>query len=171
MNKIVKAVISVLASGLFLSAATFCWFINENEINFPASFGSTKTAYFAGGDGTEENPYQINSPVHLYNLAWLQYFGYFNLNPEQNNGAAQSHFVLTDNVDMSGFGSAIPPIGTAQFPFIGSFNGNDKTISGVTVSDNLNYILRIYILFLLQYTYLLYCFRNLSAKFLNAHKQ
>ena len=135
MNKIVKAVISVLASGLFLSAATFCWFINENEINFPASFGSTKTAYFAGGDGTEENPYQINSPVHLYNLAWLQYFGYFNLNPEQNNGAAQSHFVLTDNVDMSGFGSAIPPIGTAQFPFIGSFNGNDKTISGVTVSD------------------------------------
>lgn len=135
MNKIVKAVISVLASGLFLSAATFCWFINENEINFPASFGSTKTAYFAGGDGTEENPYQINSPVHLYNLAWLQYFGYFNLNPEQNNGAAQSHFVLTDNVDMRGFGSAIPPIGTAQFPFIGSFNGNDKTISGVTVSD------------------------------------
>ena len=135
MNKIVKAVISVLASGLFLSAATFCWFINENEINFPASFGSTKTAYFAGGDGTEKYPYQINSPVHLYNLAWLQYFGYFNLNPEQNNGAAQSHFELTDNVDMSGFGSAIPPIGTAQFPFIGSFNGNDKTISGVTVSD------------------------------------
>ncbi len=60
----------ILCLVLVFSATTFAWFIASNAITFPESFGSTDAnAYFAGGDGTAGNPYQISNAVHLYNLA------------------------------------------------------------------------------------------------------
>ena len=58
-------------------AISWAWFLN-NELVTPDVSGYSASAYFAGGDGSEENPYQIASPKHLYNLAWLQYLGVFN---------------------------------------------------------------------------------------------
>ncbi len=102
----------------------------------PAISGSTHAAFFAGGDGSADSPYLISKPTHLYNLAWLQYIGYFNLHEDANNGRAQSYFKLTAGIDMTGF-SALPPIGTTQFPFHGNFDGSGHVISHLKTA-NLN---------------------------------
>jgi len=138
MKKILRLIPALLAALVFLAATTISWLAIESPVVFPDSFGgSTKTAYFAGGDGSKEKPYIISNSVHLYNLAWLQYLGYFNLGSKINNGRAQSFFKLApagNNLDMNGL--AIPPIGTREYPFIGKFDGNDKVISNFTVSNS-----------------------------------
>ena len=103
--------------------------------------GETLGAYFAYGNGkptTEENPndkvYGITVPRHLYNLAWLQYLGFF------NDDNTQYYFELADNIDMTDW--ALPPIGTEENPFIGNFNGNGYVIKGLTVSNNFSDFVR-----------------------------
>ncbi len=119
---------------LILGTVTLCWFSLPDTVDFPTSFGSANAAYFESGDGSASDPYIISQPVHLYNLAWLQYLGYFNLNPSLNNGRAQSYFKLKNNIVMTNV--AIPPIGTEEYPFIGKFDGNHKTIGSLTVSNS-----------------------------------
>lgn len=48
-----------------------------------------------------------------------------------------TYFELADNIDRSGY-TALPPIGTTAYPFIGNFNGNSKTITGLTISNDTN---------------------------------
>lgn len=119
--------------------ATFAWFDNSvGSLDFPTNFGgSSMAAYFNGGDGSKADPFQIDNPTNLYNLAWLQYLGYFNLRSGLNNGRAQTYFKLTSNIDMSTVSAvkALPPIGTTEHPFIGQFDGNDKTVSKLNVSN------------------------------------
>lgn len=120
--------------------ATFAWFDNSvGSLDFPTNFGgSSMAAYFNGGDGSKGSPYEIANPTNLYNLAWLQYLGYFNLRSGLNNGRAQTYFKLTSNIDMSEVASylkALPPIGTSEHPFIGQFDGNNKTVSKLNVSN------------------------------------
>ena len=69
--------------------------------------------------------YEIKTPEQLYNLAWLQYLGYFNDQP--------FYFYLSADLDMTGW--VLPPIGTKEYPFLGSFDGNGYTISNLTVSN------------------------------------
>ena len=115
---------------------SFSWFIRPFNFTMPGDIGgSTEVSYFESGDGSSEKPYVISSPVHLYNLAWLQYLGYFNLGDNINNGLAQSYFVLKNDIDMDGI--AIPPIGTEEYPFLGNFNGQGYTIANcVTANSN-----------------------------------
>ena len=121
-------------AAILFSVMTFCWLADTGN-TFVMNFNSsTASAYFAGGNGSKEEPYKISTPVHMYNFAWLQYLGYFNLKDNFNNGRAQNFFELTDNIDMSSI--AIPPIGTREYPFIGYFNGNGKTVYNVTVSNS-----------------------------------
>lgn len=134
MNKKIVSLLLVFAVVLPLTAGTLAWFAG-NRLSFPPSFGSSATAYFAGGDGTPDHPYEINSPVHFYNLAWLQYLGYFNMNTDLSNHQVQSHFVLTASFDMGALRSAIPPIGTEQYPFIGHFQGQGHSVRGIRVSN------------------------------------
>lgn len=138
MKKIFRFIPALFASIALLAASTFSWLVTGNSVIFPNSFrGSTKTAYFAGGNGSKETPYLITNPVHFYNFAWLQYLGYFNLGNKINNGRAQSFFKLSfegGNLDLGGL--AIPPIGTREYPFIGKFDGNNKVISNFTVSNS-----------------------------------
>lgn len=120
--------------------ATFAWFDNSvGSLDFPTNFGgSSMAAYFNGGNGSQGTPYEIANPTNLYNLAWLQYLGYFNLRSGLNNGRAQTYFKLTSDIDMSEVASylkALPPIGTSEHPFIGQFDGNNKTVSKLNVSN------------------------------------
>jgi hypothetical protein len=50
------------------------------------------------------------------------------------------HYMLTDDIDLSGYSSGIGwnPIGNANTPFKGVFEGNGKKISGLTINDNTN---------------------------------
>lgn len=141
MKKAVHTICIFLSLAFAFVAVTFCWFSRGELLNFRNDFGSAKASYFGGGDGSsEEKAYVISSSTHFYNLAWLQYLGYFNAAGGANNGRLQSYFKLTKNIDMSelqrnGTVSALPPIGTEQYPFIGNFNGNGHKIDKVFVSN------------------------------------
>ncbi len=133
-----KIWISLIALLILMAsiAPSLAWFIRSVDFDYDPNGlrGSTAAAYFGGGDGSSaENAYIISSPVHLYNLAWLQYIGYFNKASSANNGLTQSYFRLEDNIDMTGF--TLPPIGTAQYPFLGVFDGNCHVISGLTTAN------------------------------------
>jgi hypothetical protein len=56
----------------------------------------------------------------------LQYLGYFN--------DTTTYFVLTSDIDASDL--VLPPVGTASSPFIGYFDGNGHTISGLNISND-----------------------------------
>ena len=122
---------------LFLSIPTFAWFVSTVFMNFNAEFtASSYLSYFESGAGTEDDPYIISAPQHLYNLSWLQNMGAFEGKP---------YFKLKNNIDMAGEISgqdtksgAIPPIGTTDNPFIGAFDGNGCVISNLWVSTDID---------------------------------
>ncbi len=127
-----------LLTGVFTLASkhTSAWFLNDIKTNEDV-FGETKAAYFAYGNGTKDKPFGIKSPRHLYNLAWLQYLGYFNKDTNH-----EVYFELADNISMTGW--TLPPIGTTKYPFIGHFSGKPVTnntdgktytISNLTVAN------------------------------------
>lgn len=133
-KNLINTVIVCIMAAILFSVMTFCWLADTGNTFVMKFNSSTASAYFAGGNGSKNEPYKISTPVHMYNFAWLQYLGYFNLKDNFNNGRAQSFFELTGNIDMSSI--AIPPIGTREYPFIGYFNGNGKTVYNVTVSNS-----------------------------------
>lgn len=106
--------------------------------------GSIRGAYFAYGngkprsEGSEDCPYGIETPRQLYNLAWLQYSGYFNRDLDNDKKFDTFYFELSDKVASSGLdmtGYVLPPIGTETYPFLGEFNGKGKIVKNLTVSN------------------------------------
>lgn len=82
-------------------------------------------ADFAGGDGSEENPYQISTGAQLAYLS------------EQVSGGEEydgKQFVL--NADLNLNHRPWLPIGSLKNAFRGSFDGQGHTISNLTVADN-----------------------------------
>lgn len=130
-------VASVLFAGIAAFSGSLAWFtataFMQNEDN-PIE-GSVEDEYYASGLGTSDDPFVITKPRHLYNLAWLQYLGFYNKNSGPDNH--QFYFKLGDNIDMSKFG-AIPPIGSELNPFVGNFNGAGYVVSNVTISNDFN---------------------------------
>ena len=134
MKRIFRSLAALLIIVISFSAISFAWLASGKYLNFPSSFGGSATpAYFAGGDGSKDNPFRITNAVHLYNLAWLQYLGYFNRREGFNNDRDQTYFALDGNIDMRG--RAIPPIGTEEYPFIGKFDGNGHKVTNLTISN------------------------------------
>ena len=146
-----KQIVSLILLVVLISASiatSLAWFATSG---FVPDGGEVIPGYFARGSGTEEDPYIINRPIHLYNLAWLQNMGRFNQTYE-NGKLVQYHFRLEapkdengnpQPLDMSGY--TLPPIGTTEYPFIGTFSTYDKdypknprnpvTIANLTVSN------------------------------------
>lgn len=127
----ISAILTFAAIGISSAA----WFQISNSQTVSTT-GSTAATYFAGGNGTEEDPYIITRPVHMYNLAWLQYNGEFNNNNAPYHfriGGDGTDYPVITELDMSGY--ILPPIGTVNQPFIGVFDGNDATITNLQVSN------------------------------------
>ena len=130
--------IGVLTGGLFLSlvATSVAWFSTMTDFQ-TAINGRSTSNYYAGGDGSQNNPFIIKTSKHLYNLTWLQNNGYY---PHTQ----KTYFKLDNDINMagqlSGYSSsttgAIPPIGTDAYPFYGEFDGNGKTISNLWISSD-----------------------------------
>jgi len=74
---------------------------------------------FAGGSGTEENPYLISTVDHFNKV----------------HNYLDKHFRLIANLDLSVYGTAPgwEPIGTSDTPFTGTFDGNGHIISNLFV--------------------------------------
>lgn len=124
-SKSIKYLNLILALFLLLFAVgyTYAWFSDDKQRNL--DFEIETSGYFAGGTGAENDPFTIVSPVHLYNLAWLQDTGRL---------TQSYHFSVSNDIDMGN--TVLPPIGNDTHPFIGSFNGNGHKISNLTVSTN-----------------------------------
>lgn len=136
IKRIIAAALSgvILAAGISTTAFSFSWFSNRNNVTRDIQ-GRTAGAYFARGKGTKDDPFVINRPIHLYNLAWLQDVGHFD--------SKKTYFIIEKDLDMSGW--TLPPIGNESHPFIGELDGLDtvhgtnKTavkISNLTISNN-----------------------------------
>ena len=79
------------------------------------------------GTGTEKDPYIISSVGELYGLAQCV---------NEGNGFANQFIKLSDDIDEININKAEyawTPIGTTDHPFRGTFDGNGKTISGISV--------------------------------------
>lgn len=81
---------------------------------------TTQPSGFAAGSGTVEDPFQICAPDQLNNV--------------RNQLAAS--FVLTDDLDMTGF--TLSPIGDVTTPFTGDFDGRIFTIRLLSVDNTGN---------------------------------
>ena len=97
---------------------------------------------FAGGDGSEESPYEISSAEELQYLSDL-------LSDEENRSSEyrNQHYILTSDIslndtsDYAGWSEAGPeydwrPIGVAA-AFGGVFDGNGHTISGLYINADM----------------------------------
>ena len=132
LKKFLMALITILCSLGITIAISYAWFLNDTNVD-PIAQGYSGEAYFAygnGGSGENDRPYGINTPRHLYNLAWLCYLDpvnyankYYEIDPS-----------LKGSLNMDGW--TLPPIGKDNSPFTGFFNGNGKTITNLTISND-----------------------------------
>jgi len=79
---------------------------------------------FAGGDGTVETPYLITTPTHLRNISLLVDFG---------KPFTGKFFKLEQNIDV-GKDNPLPAIGSDTKPFNGTFDGDNKIISNLSIT-------------------------------------
>lgn len=141
-----KFLAKLLAFILFLSAlapaayavSVFYWKITADKAELPAA--TFLNQFFAYGDGSEvkagdgsvTGPFGITQPKHFYNLSKLNSIGYLAKTYHYEISAA-----LQGPVDMTGV-PAIAPIGSEEYPFYGKFNGNDKSLSNITIASGTN---------------------------------
>lgn len=114
------------------AAVTYAWY-RPIKLNFaPAKVdGSIRASYFQSGDGTQAQPFEIAKPEQFYNLAWLQYLGRFN-EADGNGAIPTTYFYLSADINMTGY--VLPPVGTEKYPFVGNFNGNGNTVTGLNIA-------------------------------------
>ena len=131
-HKIIPVILCLMLCMALMPAAAFA------EGESPAAQSDTWTDYaaesFAGGSGTEDDPYQIGTPEQLAKLA-----------KDVNEGTsyAGKYFKLTADLDLSEY--VWMPIGLQRTnggnweliskPFAGSFDGGGRTISGMVVDQ------------------------------------
>ncbi|MDR1690291.1 MAG: S8 family serine peptidase [Candidatus Methanoplasma sp.] len=83
---------------------------------------------FGGGNGTSDNPYLISTVQHLRDINKL---GVYDSHAERLYVGANKHYKLTSNITLSG--EWMPASGTTVLrEFCGTFDGNGKTISGLS---------------------------------------
>ncbi|MGN0967645.1 MAG: hypothetical protein ACI4O3_00120, partial [Oscillospiraceae bacterium] len=121
IKKLHIALICLLAALLAAAAVTMAWY-GCDMAQLPRIGGSVTYLgkYFESGDGTADDPYIIAKPEQFYNLAWLQYLGYFNRPEEGTTTIPATYFELAVDIDMSDY--TLPPIGTSDYPFLGNFD-------------------------------------------------
>lgn len=82
---------------------------------------------FAGGDGTQDNPFQIETAAQLAHFAKTVNEGEAYLN---------KYIVLTADIDLAN--KEWTPIGNYSNPFKGNFNGDNHTVTGMQISGELD---------------------------------
>ena len=99
------------------------WFIFIVMFALTGIFSAQASAQFGGGDGSEEDPFQITNAVDFTSIS-----GY----PDHFS----SHFTLIEDINLTGVSNDYVSIGNSTNIFNGHFNGNGHTISGFTYTRN-----------------------------------
>lgn len=149
--------IAISLAVVSIGAFTLSWFMGpniESDDNFLNGQVGLRN-YFYQGDGTEEKPYEIVQPVHLYNLSRLQNLGVF---PEKtyfkvgslfeiegenvirciNHIDDQGNPIYEDFLDMGDFSSRfdIHSVGGEFAPFVSEIDGNGVPIRNLKIIGN-----------------------------------
>ncbi|MCL2630519.1 MAG: hypothetical protein FWD49_03210 [Firmicutes bacterium] len=90
----------------------------------------TLSAFFERGTGTSQDPYIIHQPRHMANLSKLVAVGYL-MNPYFYEICTGCEIGTVSVINMEGYPTA--PIGSAEYPFTGHFNGRGRTVSNAMV--------------------------------------
>lgn len=127
--------ISFIVLALSLAVPSLAWFAKaQTSSRLDGLSGTAHGSYFNGGDGSKEKPFEINNPKQLYYFNWLQDLGYFNTPNDDKTAIKQVYFKLTDDLDMTGY--TLPPAGTKTYPFVGNFDGDGKSITNLTITND-----------------------------------
>lgn len=156
-----KTLAILLVLVLLVSALTGCGDGNKDTNNDTTNNQTENTAYeylfrdlsetkyiipaaeFAGGEGTEEKPYQISNAAELA----LLHEKMVEDNENLKNDYASAHYILTADISLndtsdfehwetSGPEYSWMPIGFDTTAFNGVFDGNGHTISGLYINTN-----------------------------------
>ena len=141
----------VAFSAISVAVVSLAWFAKaggKTEKHADGEIGLR--GYFYAGDGSEEHPYEIVTPVHLYNLSRLQNYGifpektYFQIGHIFNNQDGYQCIDMesgeyVDCLDMDYFFSNDPsifirPIGSESTPFHGTFDGHGIPVKNLKIS-------------------------------------
>lgn len=141
----------VAFSAISVAVVSLAWFANaggKTEKHVDGEIGLR--GYFYAGDGSKEHPYEIVTPVHLYNLSRLQNYGifpektYFQIGHIFNNQDGYQCIDMesgeyVDYLDMDYFFSNDPsifirPIGSESTPFHGTFDGHGIPVKNLKIS-------------------------------------
>ena len=89
--------------------------------------GTTIADKFAAGDGTQGNPFQIETAAQL---------AYFAKTVNEGEAYLHKYIVLTADIDLAN--EEWTPIGNYSNPFKGNFNGDNHTVTGMQISGELD---------------------------------
>ena len=144
--------LNLLAIVLGITSFSVAWFSTPvAAVPLTSVAGGIVTEYFHCGSGTENDPYVITKPVHLYNLTQLyenldgfaEANNYFQLGYDlENNGSLEFYEYDDDGIyqdDCStslnmNYYTAFSPIGSPDKPFKGTFDGSHLTIENLHIS-------------------------------------
>lgn len=152
-TKAIYTTFIILISITFLSLLVpFTFALFEKEGRSEGLYGGVSLrSYFERGDGSEDDPYVITRPRHMYNLSRLQGLGvfgekkYFELGLVGLGGDESgkplcylddSSSTLVPFLNMEGSTYSYEPInaiGSEAVPFYGEFDGQDLEIKNLTV--------------------------------------
>lgn len=153
-NGITKILVFVLFIITFFVTGAYAWYALQTAIDLRDMEGNILTSYFQCGDGSEEKPYVITRPVHLYNLTMLYqeldgfdtsnyYFqigydldGDGDLEVYSYNENNRNLNEYSDVLNMKYYAGKFVPIGTVDYPFNGTFNGNNFIIDNLTITGD-----------------------------------
>ncbi|MBP5469347.1 MAG: hypothetical protein J6Z11_08895, partial [Candidatus Riflebacteria bacterium] len=138
---------------MVFTGVSFAWFFNTTADIVPNPTGEVITSYFHCGSGTEEDPYIITRPVHLYNLTRLyedldgfaEANNHFQLGYDLDEDGDLECYSYNDNgVYTEGYSDSLNmnyyenfvPIGSEEKPFGGIFDGSNLTIDKLNISGD-----------------------------------
>ena len=103
--------------------------------------GSTPAAPFAGGSGTEADPYQIATAQQLANMAYLvnTNSSYRSLCYELTADIVLNEDILDEERQLKTVGTQWTPIGGSGYAFTGHFNGNGHSVKGMYIYTTTRY--------------------------------
>ena len=149
LTKVMIGIISIGTLAVSMAALTLSWFGGAGgKTDDEAVDGRIGLrGYFYAGDGTVNDPYEIVSPIHFYNLTRLQSLGifpkkaYFQIGHDFGGNTGLkcinplSENEYDDYLDMSYLDDTdIYPIGGEGTPFVGNFNGNGIPVKNLKIS-------------------------------------
>ena len=118
-----KKILSIVLTALIITSV-----LPMQMFNYTASAVSGNTTEFAGGSGTEDDPYLIETKEHLNNVR-----NYLDAHYKMLSDIVFTDADFAEGGDFYNDGIGWCPIGTADIPFTGSFDGDGKSISGLTI--------------------------------------